>query len=169
MVLCEYIAQGEGRRRPTEEVWDDVVRHWTVPQLRPSEVNQCGALLHIFQTLRARGIKVAVCTSDDRTPTLETLGWLSLVADVVACGDDPLSFKPSPEPLWEICRQLGIPTAAAVMVGDTRADLNAALNAKFGYFVGVLTGGCTASDLSEADVVLENVDGLLALPFLQTV
>eukprot|EP00667_Euglena_gracilis_P027142 EG_transcript_33294 len=36
-VLCDYIAEGEGGRRSMEEVWDDVVAHWTVPELRPTE------------------------------------------------------------------------------------------------------------------------------------
>lgn len=54
------------------QVWDDVVAHWTVPELRPTEVTQCGALTHIFETLAARNVQVAVCTSDDRAPARQS-------------------------------------------------------------------------------------------------
>jgi len=140
------------------------VRLWTPPECEPQHFTVCGDLTNVFNMLKAKGTRIAVCTSDDRADTLKTLEYLGLHPDKVRCGDDALSSKPSPEPLWDICQQLGVHPSRAVMIGDTLSDIRAGRNAQFGRVVGVLSGGYTNTDLAEADVVLKNVDELLALP-----
>jgi len=162
--LCHWTLEVAPDDRSFDKVWRQVEGHWVHPALTEKDLHPCGALTALFAALVARGIATAVCTSDDRAPTLQTLEWLGLKPAIVLCGDDPTSFKPSPEPLWAACAATGVPPSSAVMVGDTRADLLAGRHAKFGHVVGVLTGGCSAADLHEADVVLDSVDDLLSLP-----
>ena len=71
--------------------------------------------------------------------------------------------KPSPVPLLTICKKLGVDPKNAMMVGDTIADIHAGINAKFGSVVGVLSGGYSNSNLSEADKVIENIDSLVKI------
>jgi HAD superfamily hydrolase (TIGR01549 family) len=80
----------------------------------------------LFKILKNNDIKVAVCTSDSRTGTMETLSTLGLseYVDHVVCGDDPdTKPKPAPHNAWQICEQLDVDPATAAMVGDTSADV----------------------------------------------
>ena len=38
--------------------------------------------------------------------------------DYVICGDDVISNKPSPEPIWNICWNLDVTPSETIMVGD---------------------------------------------------
>ena len=57
-----------------------------------------------------KNIKIAICTSDDRNPTEKTIDILKLnkYVDFIACENDNISSKPSPEPLWRICKKLDV-------------------------------------------------------------
>ena len=67
----------------------------------------------LFETLHARGIRVAVATSDDRGPTQATIAGLDLAAlvDGIVCADDGLPIKPAPEALLHLCGLLGVAPA----------------------------------------------------------
>ena len=49
------------------------------------------------------------------------------------------------------------------MIGDTISDVHAGINAKFGRVVGVLSGGYKNVNLSEADVIIPNIDSLIKI------
>ena len=134
------------------------------------EVSKENIFLHadiitLFKLLKKLNIKIAICTSDDRIPTLEfiKLTNISTYIDFVMCGDDPISSKPSPEPLWKICRKLDIQPCESMMIGDTISDIHAGINAKFGKVVGVLTGGYKKNDLDDADYVIDSIESLFGL------
>ncbi len=137
--------------------------HWADPD--PATLaHPLTDLHHLFNTLHAHGIKVAVATSDGRRPTLATLGQRQLLEaiDVVVCGDDNLPLKPAPDMILEICRQLGVSPAQAAMVGDNVVDLQMARAANAGPAIGVLSGVCLPDDLArEADLLLNSIDDLL--------
>jgi HAD superfamily hydrolase (TIGR01509 family) len=119
----------------------------------------------LFGALRARGMRIAVATTDDRAPTLATLAALGVapLVDALACGDDGLPIKPAPDAILALCRELGIAPAQAAMVGDTAADLRMGRAAGVGRNVGVLSGVGTAELLAPlADVLLPSVAELLA-------
>jgi phosphoglycolate phosphatase-like HAD superfamily hydrolase len=118
----------------------------------------------LFTTLRARGLRLAVATADDRAPTqttLEAFGIARLIETLV-CADDGIPLKPAPDMILTICQRLQVPPARTLMVGDTVADLRMGRAAGAGRVVGVLTGANTAADLApHADVVLPSVAQLL--------
>ena len=66
-----------------------IEQKWRLPDGR----EMCRPLANLpslFTSLQNRGIKVAVCTSDSRAPTLQTLEHLEVehLVDAVVCGDD---------------------------------------------------------------------------------
>ncbi len=119
----------------------------------------------LFGALRARGLRIAVATTDDRAPTLATLEALGVapLVDALACGDDGRPIKPAPDAILALCRELGVSPAQAAMVGDTAADLRMGRAAGVGLSIGVLSGVGSAEMLAPlADVLLPSVAGLLS-------
>lgn len=58
-------------------------------------------------------------------PLIEGLGWNHHFAQLI-CGDDLEQKKPSPMPLLFACEQQNIPTHKAMMIGDSKNDIQAA-------------------------------------------
>ncbi|XP_046329576.2 uncharacterized protein LOC124113340 [Haliotis rufescens] len=121
----------------------------------------------LFRILRGNGMKIAICTSDNRAGTINTLSQLGLnnYVDCVVCGDDPNMLpKPNPHNAWKICEAVGVDPSDTVMVGDTVADVGMGRNANLGWSVGVLSGVCGTEELlALSDHVVKNVKDLLPL------
>ena len=58
-------------------------------------------------------------------PLLESLGWSDLF-QAIYCGDDLPEKKPSPLPLLAACEQCQVSTDRAIMIGDSKNDIEAA-------------------------------------------
>jgi phosphoglycolate phosphatase-like HAD superfamily hydrolase len=118
----------------------------------------------LFGALRARELKIAVATSDDRAPTeatLAALGVASLV-ETMACADDGLPIKPAPDMILAICRSLAILPVKTVMIGDNVDDLRMGRAAKVGLVIGVLSGVSSGSVLTPyADFLLPSIAELI--------
>lgn len=86
----------------------------------------------LLNKLKAENIKVAVVTNKpegfSRT-IINHFGWENLV-DAVIGGDTCSTRKPEPDMLFAACDQMGTPRDSAFMVGDSPADISAAINAK---------------------------------------
>jgi phosphoglycolate phosphatase-like HAD superfamily hydrolase len=121
-------------------------------------------LAWLFGTLRARGLSVAVATSDDRASTLATLaanGAAGLV-DMLVCADDGIPIKPEPDTVWAVSRAMGCQPAECIMVGDAVVDMQMARAAGC-LGVGVLSGLASAEQLGPwADVLLNSAAELVA-------
>ncbi len=119
----------------------------------------------LFGTLRSRGVRVAIATSDDRGPTERTIAHLG-VADLVeglACADDGRPVKPEPHAVAWLCDLLGVAPDRAAVIGDAPADLLMGRRAGAGRVVGVLTGVGDLATLDPlADLVLGSVAELVA-------
>ncbi len=117
--------------------------------------------------LHAQGIRMAVATADNRQPTLATLHHLGIAhhMTVIACADDAgVAPKPAPDKIFAVCRALDVPPQAAIMVGDTPADMQMGRNAGVMASVGVASGLTTAMELKTlADIVLPDVGHLMTL------
>lgn len=120
----------------------------------------------LFGALHARGVRVAVATSDDRAPTMATLEALRAIelVDAHACADDGIPVKPAPGMVLALCAELGVAASHAAVVGDAPADLSMARAAGAGLVVGVLSGVGSEADLGPlADVLLPSVATLAEL------
>lgn len=95
--------------------------------------------LHVLRTLQAAGLRLAAITSRSRRTSVQTIERAGLAAylDLVLSFEDVTAIKPDPAPLLLALERLGVPPAAALMVGDTDADILA------GRAAGVRTVGVT--------------------------
>lgn len=86
-----------------------------------------------LEGLRARGLPLALVTNKPHAfiaPILTTLGLDGLFA-VTLGGDSLPRKKPDPLPLTHVAEQLGIAPGQALMVGDSRHDIEAGRRAGF--------------------------------------
>lgn len=129
-------------------------------EFNSEHIKPCGNIDKIMKYLKDNNIKIAICTSDDRKPTIETIKLLNIekYVDYVICGDDVISNKPSPEPIWNICWNLDVTPSETIMVGDTISDVNAGINSGCSYVLGVLSGNYETHELKYADEILNNID-----------
>ena len=147
---------------PLDDLKELIQKYWIDIEFTKDDILQCGDIIKVFKYLQSKNIKIGICTSDDRQPTVETVEMLNLSEYVedIKCGDDPISSKPAPEPIWEICSNLDIDVSNCLMIGDTISDIHGGINAKCGKVVGVLSGGYDNADLGHADKILNSIDEL---------
>lgn len=156
--ICRYLRKNSEFN--LDEIKFKINELWEPIEITNNNLIECGDTNKLFNYLISKNIKIAICTSDDRLPTLKTLELLNLKNKVnyISCGDDEFSSKPSPEPIWNICSNLNIDPSNTIMVGDTISDIHAGINAKCGKVIGVLSGGYKSHDLNKADLIMENID-----------
>jgi phosphoglycolate phosphatase len=106
--------------------------------------------------LRRRGFAQAVITNTPSPLAREILGVAELELDDVVGGTDVPNAKPAPDMVREACRRLRVNPGEAIVVGDSRYDLEAARGA------GVHCIGLRI----DADARIERVSELLDLPAL---
>lgn len=78
--------------------------------------------------LRARGVKVALCTNKPArfiAPLLDALDWHALFDGIVG-GDTLAACKPDALPLRHLAEAFGLAVGDCAMVGDSRTDAEAA-------------------------------------------
>lgn len=134
---------------------------WFVPDPVGSAVPLTD-LVALFTRLGAGGRRIAVVTTDDRTPTDATLRHLGVRDRVAAlvCGDDGFPVKPAPDAIFALCQALGTMPERVAVVGDSPADMAMGRSAGAGLVVGVRTGVGSDADLADADLVLDSVADL---------
>lgn len=118
----------------------------------------------LFGGLQARGIRVAVATADDRTPTEATLAGLGIdgLVDAITCADDGLPVKPAPDGILHLCTVLGIQPSRTAMVGDSASDVAMGRAAGAGVVLGMLSGVGDAAELEPyADEILSSIADLV--------
>ncbi len=123
------------------------------------------------RALKARGIRVGLASNDSIGGLKASLsrhpGVLELFEFTCGC-DSGYGSKPEPGMGLAFAAHLGVPPAACAMVGDSTHDLEMAERAGFGLRIAVLGGTGTRANLApHADVVLDGIADLLALPALQ--
>jgi len=152
-----------GRGIPESVAEAIVAATWQAPD--PVDVARPLAdLPGLFGHLTAAGRQIAVATTDDRDPTVRTLGALG-VADLVVgivAADDGIPVKPAPDMVLHLAAAAGVAPGRCAVVGDSPKDLAMGRAAGAGLVVGVLSGVGSREDLAGlADVLLDTVADLL--------
>jgi len=95
-------------------------------------------------------------------PLLASLGWSDYFVQIL-CGDDLAEKKPSPMPLLHACQTQNVTPEQALMIGDSRNDIQAAKAAGIAS-VAVTYGYNHGEDIaaSKPDWMVENLLQLLA-------
>jgi len=115
---------------------------------------------HVLETLRARGIRVALLTRNSRSSVEILLERFCLHFDCCVSREDAAP-KPSAEPVLKIAAELGLEASELLVVGDYVFDVEAgrAAGARTAF---LKTEHCQAP-LPEADFVLSELAGVLDL------
>jgi HAD superfamily hydrolase (TIGR01509 family) len=116
----------------------------------------------LLEAVRARGARVVVATSAKRDELDGLLARADLgpLVDVATTSDDADSSKPAPDIVHSALKKAGVAPEAAVFVGDTRWDVEAARNAGVAC-VALRCGGMDPASLAGADAVYEDPAELL--------
>lgn len=120
-------------------------------------------LYNLFGELKAKGIKIAIATADDRTPTQLFIQAFDIAQfiETMVCADDGIPSKPNAEMALEICKRINVSPKNIMVIGDTVSDLKMARTAGVGLAVGVLSGVSNAQELLPyADLLIESIEEL---------
>ena len=98
----------------------------TIP-LEACTVPAPGAI-DLIRAIKARGLPIAIVTSDQRERTLRMLQHLQIddAMDCVICPEDVEHGKPAPDMLHKASDLLRVPLSKMVVVGDSRVDIEMA-------------------------------------------
>ena len=155
-----------------EQRLGDTLREAEAEEFRPlrDECEPLAGARELVEELRRRGIAVVLASSsggDDVEHFVRTIGIEGLV-DGWTTKDDVERSKPHPDVVHAALERAG--TDDAVMVGDSRWDIEAAANAGLPT-VCVITGGWSIQELRDAgaaavfESLLELAAGLESPPF----
>lgn len=125
----------------------------------------CADLCEVLSSLRARGKRLAVVTTDKESITLHCLRALGVetLFDRIYTDDGKTPVKPNPYCVTDLCRLTGISPDRTVMVGDTETDVRFARNAGIASIrLSAREDGC-ASTAWEADAVIRSLSELRTL------
>jgi HAD superfamily hydrolase (TIGR01509 family) len=117
----------------------------------------------LVQRLRQMGFALAIASSarpEELGALLEKAGVDDLVGERTSSGDVEES-KPEPDIVLAALRRLRLPAAAAVMIGDTPYDVEAARRAGVAV-IGFRSGGWSDADLDGSLAVYDGPADLLA-------
>ncbi|MDA1091279.1 MAG: phosphoglycolate phosphatase [Proteobacteria bacterium] len=119
-------------------------------------------VIEALKGFKATGVKLAICTNKPTATTPPVLSALGLGGffDVVSCGDAVPHKKPDGRHVLLCAEQLGVAPEAAVMVGDSETDIQAAINA--GMRSVCVTFGYAHVPLEDigADALIDHFDDL---------
>lgn len=142
--------------RPDPAVVDGHAERWAGLRGR---CRRYDGVRELLAELRAQGVATVLATSgsdDDVDAFLDLLGGREAVDEVV--GDSQVErSKPAPDIVRAALDAVGVAPGAAVVVGDTRYDVEAARSAGV-TAVGVLCGGISAAELLGAGARLVVAD-----------
>jgi phosphoglycolate phosphatase len=83
-------------------------------------------IAELLEALRARHVPWGIVTNKATRFTESIVAALKLEPDCVACGDTTPHLKPHPASLLHAARQLDLPAAACLYLGDDLRDMKAA-------------------------------------------
>ena len=120
----------------------------------------------LLTALREKGVGLAVLSNKPDYATVNIIpAFFPSTFEVVHGGRDGVALKPSPDGVFEICRELSASPDEIIYVGDTGVDMQTGKAANAKITVGVLWGFRKKEELVEsgADVIISNPLDILDL------
>ncbi len=149
-LFLNALSRETGRRMTPEEIARIQQAHGTAYARLVAQVRPLPGARELLDTLTRAGVPWAIATSGWRESAAPTLAALGLGADVPLITRDQVPYaKPDPDLFLAAAERLGVPIAAAVVVGDSVWDLLAARRA-LALGVGLLSGGYGQEELERA-------------------
>ncbi|CDR27174.1 HAD family hydrolase [Staphylococcus schweitzeri] len=130
---------------------------------RIPEINWVDGVEETLQTLKSRGYKLGVVTSDTKKGVEQFLAHTNATSlfDIIISTEAHAFEKPNPKVLAPLFDNYNVTPNQVAIVGDTANDMKTASNANLGMAIGVLTGVATKEELREADIVLNSAKDIL--------
>ena len=153
-----------GKENIIDEAWG--VINEIAPQMFADNLDLIKGADRILQIVSSSGLKIGIVTSTQRH-YLETKmlpikkAGVDKLIETIITSDDVEKRKPAPDPLIACAKQLDIPPAKCVYVGDTTTDMQAGKAAGM-RTVGVLTGFDDQDALNQEmpDAIIESIKDL---------
>lgn len=167
LAILKLIPEGTDREARAEAVYATFVQH--LAGVFKGTVEPVPGAREAIDTLRGRGLRVALNTGFDRDTTdllLDALRWREGVVDAVVCGDEVAQGRPAPYMIFHCMEATGVTDVRRVAnAGDTVLDLQAGHNAGVALNIGVLSGAHGRDQLQSAPHthLLDSVGQLPAL------
>ncbi|MDX8376520.1 MAG: HAD hydrolase-like protein [Mariprofundales bacterium] len=123
-------------------------------------------VIETLTSLQEQGIPMSVVTAKPALARIQVLKHMGLqrFLHCALSPEDGFKKKPAPDMLWECCRQMKVEPKDTWMVGDTRFDIEAGLNAKCRGVAFVPHGYAPlANDLADKVLRLRDIPHLLEL------
>ncbi|MGN1261728.1 MAG: beta-phosphoglucomutase [Candidatus Enteromonas sp.] len=125
-------------------------------QMTPADLDP--NVLKTLQTLKEKGMRIAIGSSSKNTKTILTNLGIIDVFDAIADGNDIQHSKPDPEVFLVAARKLGLEPSSCIVVEDAFAGIEAA---KRGGFVAAAIGDAVKDP--DADFVLSALSDILPI------
>lgn len=111
----------------------------------------------LLETLKSRGVRCVVATSakPDELSVLLRIANVEAFVDAATTTDDVAQSKPAPDVVTIALEKVGVPANRAVMLGDTRFDIESARNAGIGT-IALRCGGSPDADFAGAIAVFDD-------------
>jgi len=142
LAILNLVPEGTDRTARAEQVYNTFCEH--LAQVFQGTVEPVPGAREAIDTLRSRGVRVALNTGFDRDTTnllLDALRWRQGVVDAVVCGDEVAQGRPAPYMIFHCMEATGVTDVRRVAnAGDTVLDLQAGHNAGVALNIGVLSG-----------------------------
>lgn len=122
--------------------------------------------IEVLMALQAREIKIGAVTTRSLRTSVRSLEMTGIAGyfDVIISAEDVQNLKPHPEPLLMALDLLAVSREAAIMVGDTAADIQAGKNAGVRTVAALYGFGGERLLSLEPDYSIRNIRDLLHLP-----
>lgn len=128
-------------------------------QMTPADLDP--NVLKTLQTLKEKGVRIAIGSSSKNTKTILTNLGIIDVFDALADGNDIQNSKPDPEVFLVAAKKLGLEPSSCIVVEDAFAGIEAA---KRGGFAAAAIGDATKDP--EADYVLASLSDILPIALI---
>ncbi|MDH4148954.1 MAG: phosphonatase-like hydrolase [Betaproteobacteria bacterium] len=142
LAILNLIPEGSERAARSKQVYATFVQH--LAQAFHGTVEPVPRARETIDTLRSRGLRIALNTGFDRETTdllLDALRWREGVVDAVVCGDEVAQGRPAPYMIFRCMEATGVTDVRRVAnAGDTVLDLQAGYHAGVALNIGVLSG-----------------------------
>ena len=151
LAILNLVPEGVDRAARSEQVYATFVQH--LAQVFNGTVEPVPGAREAIDTLRSRGVRVALNTGFDRDTTdllLDALRWREGVVDAVVCGDEVKAGRPAPYMIFHCMEATGVTDVHCVAnAGDTVLDLQAGHRAGVALNIGVLSGAHGRDQMQE--------------------
>lgn len=158
-ILALSLYQGGHAWNDATRIIRDCLEELTTSRGRAFPVTPVDGLLTFLAQARARGVLMAVVTSDETLSARQHLTELDVAEyfPVVIGHDQVLRGKPYPDMALAACEQLGVPPGRTLLFGDSNGDMQMAREAGLAACMGLTPAPHLGTQhLGDADLIIRS-------------